>query len=115
MEAAGILRPILRTFSRRRRRELALADVPVARREGKREKGPEAARRPQPEFRRLLPSSAMERESTVVASRWANAVAGAGSVRSSAGTYTAWTDVIEPLSVEVMRSCMAPISVPSVG
>ena len=29
---------------------------------------------------------AMERESTVVASRWLNAVAGAGSVRSSAGT-----------------------------
>ena len=28
-------------------------------------------------------------ESTVVASRWVNVVAGAGSVKSSAGTYTA--------------------------
>ena len=33
--------------------------------------------------------------STTVASRWANVVAGDGSVRSSAGTYTAWIEVIE--------------------
>ena len=33
-----------------------------------------------------MPSSAMERSSTMVASRCANVVAGAGSVRSSAGT-----------------------------
>ena len=33
-----------------------------------------------------MPSSAICRDSTVVASRWANDVAGAGSVRSSAGT-----------------------------
>ena len=31
-------------------------------------------------------NSAMERDSTVVASRWAKVVAGAGSVKSSAGT-----------------------------
>ena len=57
----------------------------------------------------------MLRDSTVVASRWANVVAGAGSVRSSAGTYTACTEVMEPFFVEVMRSCRAPISVASVG
>jgi hypothetical protein len=33
-----------------------------------------------------MPFSAMPRSSTTNASRWANAVAGAGSVRSSAGT-----------------------------
>ena len=58
---------------------------------------------------------AISRESTVVASRWVNVVAGAGSVKSSAGTYTACTDVIEPFLVEVIRSCKAPISVASVG
>ena len=54
-------------------------------------------------------------ESTVVASRCANVVAGAGSVRSSAGTYTACTEVMEPFFVDVIRSCSAPISVCSVG
>jgi hypothetical protein len=43
-----------------------------------------------------MPSSEILRESTVVASRCAKVVAGAGSVRSSAGTYTACTEVIEP-------------------
>ena len=62
-----------------------------------------------------MPSSAIFRLSTVVASRWAKVVAGAGSVRSSAGTYTACTEVMEPRLVEVIRSCMAPISVASVG
>ncbi len=42
-------------------------------------------------------------------------VGGAGSVGSSAGTYTACTDVIAPFAVEVMRSCNSPISVASVG
>ena len=42
--------------------------------------------------------------SIVVASRCANVVAGAGSVRSSAGTYTACTDVIEPFVVEAILS-----------
>lgn len=42
--------------------------------------------------------------STVVASKWAKVVAGAGSVRSSAGTYTACTEVMDPTPVEVMRS-----------
>ena len=76
-----------------------------------------------------IPSSAIERESTVVASKWAKVVAGAayktentilnqmdshmymtayidvpGSVKSSAGTYTACTEVIEPFLVDVIRS-----------
>ena len=62
-----------------------------------------------------MPSSAMERERTVLASKWVNVVAGAGSVKSSAGTYTACTDVMEPVDVDVMRSCRSPISVASVG
>ena len=62
-----------------------------------------------------MPSSAMERDRTVFASRWVNVVAGAGSVRSSAGTYTACTEVMEPVCVEQMRSCRSPISVASVG
>ncbi len=37
-------------------------------------------------------------------------VAGDGSVKSSAGTYTACTEVIEPVLVEVIRSCRTPIS-----
>lgn len=41
---------------------------------------------------------------TVVASKWAKVVAGAGSVRSSAGTYTACTEVMDPLFVDVIRS-----------
>ena len=41
--------------------------------------------------------------------------AGAGSVRSSAGTYTACTDVMDPFLVDVIRSCKAPISVCKVG
>ena len=46
----------------------------------------------------------------MVASKCANVVAGAGSVKSSAGTYTAWNEVMEPFLVEVMRSCKSPIS-----
>jgi hypothetical protein len=42
----------------------------------------------------------------VVASKWAKVVAGAGSVKSSAGTYTACTEVIEPFLVVVIRSCL---------
>ena len=62
-----------------------------------------------------MPSEAMSRDSTTVASRWPNVVAGDGSVKSSAGTYTAWIDVIEPVFVDVMRSCSRPISSASVG
>ena len=40
---------------------------------------------------------------------------GDGSVKSSAGTYTAWIEVIEPVLVDVMRSCRRPISSASVG
>ena len=43
-----------------------------------------------------------------MASRCAKVVAGAGSVRSSAGTYTAWTEVIDPFLVVVILSCKAP-------
>ena len=62
-----------------------------------------------------MPCSAILRLSTVVASRWENVVAGAGSVRSSAGTYTACTEVTDPFLVDVIRSCSAPISPASVG
>lgn len=56
-----------------------------------------------------------ERDNTVVASKKANVVAGAGSVKSSAGTYTACTDVIDPLVVVQIRSWSAPKSVANVG
>ncbi len=62
-----------------------------------------------------MPSAAMSRDNTTVESRCAKVVAGDGSVRSSAGTYTAWIDVIEPFLVEVMRSCRTPISSARVG
>ena len=62
-----------------------------------------------------MPSSVILRESTVVASRCEKGVAGAGSVKSSAGTYTAWTEVMEPFLVEVIRSCILPMSVERVG
>ena len=62
-----------------------------------------------------MPSSARERSNTTVESRWAKVFAGAGSVRSSAGTYTAWKDVMEPFFVDVIRSCIAAISEASVG
>ena len=42
-------------------------------------------------------------------------VAGDGSVRSSAGTYTAWKEVMDPVRVEVMRSWSTPISAARVG
>jgi hypothetical protein len=58
---------------------------------------------------------ARPRDNTVVASKCANVVAGAGSVKSSAGTYTAWIDVIEPSRVDVIHSCNPPISVLKVG
>ncbi len=62
-----------------------------------------------------MPCSEIFRLSTVVASRWAKVVAVAGSVRSSAGTYTAWTEVTEPFLVEVIRSWSSPISLARVG
>ena len=45
--------------------------------------------------------AARPRDNTVVACTWANVVAGAGFVKSSAGSSTAWIDVIEPCVVEV--------------
>ena len=59
--------------------------------------------------------SDMARLSDTVAPRWANVVATAGSVKSSAGTYTACTEVMDPFRVDVIRSCRSPISVPRVG
>ncbi len=44
-----------------------------------------------------------------------NVVAGAGSVMSSAGTYTAWIEVMDPFLVEVICSWKLPISVARVG
>ena len=44
-----------------------------------------------------------------------NVVDGAGSVISSAGTYMACTEVIEPFFVDVILSCSWPISVANVG
>ena len=51
----------------------------------------------------------------IVASRWAKVATGAGSVMSSAGTYTACIEVTEPFFVEVIRSWSAPISEAIVG
>ena len=62
-----------------------------------------------------MPVSTTLRESTVVASRCEKIAAGAGSVMSSAGTYTAWMEVMDPLRVLAMRSSKSPISVASVG
>ena len=39
----------------------------------------------------------------------------AGSVKSSAGTYTAWIEVIAPEAVLEIRSSSSASSVPSVG
>ena len=66
-------------------------------------------------YRRVIPLAAISRLSTTVESKCAKVVAGEGSVKSSAGTYTAWIDVIEPVLVEVIRSCKTPISSASVG
>src|SRR5436190_751678 len=49
-----------------------------------------------------MPSAAISRDNTTVASRWPKVVAGDGSVRSSAGTYTAWIEVVEPLVAEAL-------------
>jgi hypothetical protein len=62
-----------------------------------------------------MPFSEIGRERLMYASRCANVFAGAGSVRSSAGTKIACTDVTEPVRVDVIRSCSWPISVASVG
>ncbi len=50
-----------------------------------------------------IPCDDIPLESTVVASKCAKVVAGAGSVKSSAGTYTAWMEVIDPFFVDVIR------------
>jgi hypothetical protein len=65
--------------------------------------------------RRIDPSSAICRERFVDASRCANVVAGAGRCSRRRARRLACTDVIDPLVVEVIRSCSSPISVASVG
>ncbi|MND08502.1 hypothetical protein D3C83_311460 [compost metagenome] len=55
------------------------------------------------------------RESTIEAERCENVCTAAGSVKSSAGTYTAWIEVIAPVSVFAMRSSNPDSSVPMVG
>jgi hypothetical protein len=45
------------------------------------------------------PSLARLRESTMDAERCENVCTAAGSVKSSAGTYTAWIEVIAPVTV----------------
>ena len=62
-----------------------------------------------------IPLAAKGRDSTETASRYENIVAGAGSVRSSAGTYTACIDVIDPETEAKILSWKVPISVDSVG
>ena len=62
-----------------------------------------------------MPNSVIFLLNTVVASKCVKVVAGAGSVKSSAGTYTACTEVIDPFFVEVIRSYICPISVAKVG
>ena len=49
------------------------------------------------------------------AERCVNVCTAAGSVKSSAGTYTAWIDVMAPLVVLLMRSSSAASSLASVG
>ena len=56
-----------------------------------------------------------DRSSEMLASRCPNVVTIPGSVYSSAGTYTAWKEVIEPFTVDAMRSSRSPISVDRVG
>ena len=61
------------------------------------------------------PSLARLRESTMDAERCENVCTAAGSVKSSAGTYTAWIEVMAPVSVLAMRSSNPDSSVPIVG
>ena len=49
------------------------------------------------------------------AERCENVCTAAGSVKSSAGTYTAWIEVMAPVSVLAMRSSSPDSSVPIVG
>ena len=55
------------------------------------------------------------RDSTMDAERCEKVCTAAGSVKSSAGTYTAWIEVIAPVSVLAMRSSNCDNSVPMVG
>jgi hypothetical protein len=59
------------------------------------------------------PSLARLRESTIDAERCENVCTAAGSVKSSAGTYTAWIEVMAPVSVLAMRSSSPTARCPS--
>ena len=61
------------------------------------------------------PSPARLRDRTMDAERCEKAWTAAGSVKSSAGTYTAWMEVMAPVSVLAMRSSRPESSVPMVG
>ena len=50
------------------------------------------------------PSLARFRDKTMEADKCEKVCTAAGSVRSSAGTYTAWMDVMAPVSVLEIRS-----------
>jgi hypothetical protein len=65
--------------------------------------------------RAYRPSLARWRDSTIDADKCENVCTAAGSVNSSAGTYTAWIDVMAPLSVLAMRSSNPASSVAIVG
>ena len=62
-----------------------------------------------------MPSADIERDSTTMLSTWAAIVVTAGSVKSSAGTYTASIAVTEASPTDAMRSCSAATSLASVG
>ncbi|OQC23695.1 MAG: hypothetical protein BWX71_02001 [Deltaproteobacteria bacterium ADurb.Bin072] len=49
------------------------------------------------------------------ADRWPKVCDADGSVKSSAGTYTAWMEVMAPALVLQMRSSSSASSVPRVG
>src|SRR3990167_7052362 len=61
------------------------------------------------------PSLARWRDSTMDADKCEKVCTAAGSVKSSAGTYTAWIAVMAPLSVLAMRSSSALSSVSVIG
>ena len=62
-----------------------------------------------------IPSAAIARDSTITLSKWLEIAVTAGSVKSSAGTYTASMAVIAAPATDAMRSCKAATSVASVG
>ena len=62
-----------------------------------------------------MPSAAIDRDSTIMLSRWLEIAVTAGSVKSWAGTSTASIAVTETPETDAIRSCKAATSVASVG